>query len=266
MAGWAAGAYLLIVLVTALVIARIRAQAGVPLVWLFPFYQQKKILLFVLGTAPFLSSGAATLTIFALLTFLARGYFPSLIGYQIESLKVASEARISRRQICQIILVAALVGFVVAYYFHLTPYYRHGAQNLRDGIWGTWMARQEYTDVVSAHGTAVRPDIFRTAASVAGAIIAAGLLLLQRTFMGFPLHPVGYAVATAYGSLVWWPFFLTWLAKVLILRWGGMRVYRRAVPMFLGFALGHFFVAGAVWGLLGALWPEGAQSYPVWFG
>lgn len=266
MAAWAAAAYLCIVLVTALVCARIRAEAGVPLIWLFPFYQQKKILFFALGAAPFVSSGIGTLTMFAMLTFLARGYFPSLIGYQIESLKIAEEARMSRPRMTALLLTAAVVGLVVAYYVHLTPYYRYGAQNLRDGIWGTQMAVQEYTDVVAIQSSPPKPDMHRTMASAAGATVAGSMLFFRSHFVGFPLHPTGYAVATAYGSLAWWPFLLAWVFKWAILRFGGLRLYRRAVPFFLGFALGHFFVAGAVWGLLGALWEEGARAYPVWFG
>lgn len=266
MATWAATAYLGIVLITALVCARIRAEAGVPLIWLFPFYMQKKILLYTLGTAPFLIGGPATLTIFALLTFLSRGYYPSLIGYQIEGLKIADETRMSRARMGWLLALAVVVGFGVAFYFHLAPYYLHGAQNLRGGIWGTGMAIQEYTDVITAQSTPQHPDLYRTLASFVGAAITALLLLLRRTFVGFPLHPTGYAVATAYGALVWWPFFLTWLAKWMVLRWGGMQMYRRAIPFFLGFALGHFFIAGVVWGFLGALWEEGAQAYPVWFG
>jgi len=266
MATWAAMAYLGVVLLTALVCARIRAEAGVPLIWLFPFYMQKKVLLYTLGTAPFLLGGPSTLVIFALLTFLSRGYFPSLIGYQIESLKIADEARMSRARMGWLAALAVVVGFGVAFYFHLAPYYLHGGQNLRGGIWGSDMAIQEYTDVITAQNTPLRPDLYRTIASFAGAALTALLLLLRRSFVGFPLHPTGYAVATAYGSLVWWPFFVTWLLKWAILKWGGMRSYRRAIPFFLGFALGHFFVAGAVWGFLGALWEEGAQAYPVWFG
>src|SRR6185437_3288786 len=41
-AGWVAFAYLALVLAVALVYGRLRGEAGVPLVWLFPYYQQKK--------------------------------------------------------------------------------------------------------------------------------------------------------------------------------------------------------------------------------
>lgn len=263
---WAAVAYLGVVLVTALVCGRIRAEAGIPLIWLFPFYQQKKLLLYTLGTKPFLAGGAATLTIFALMTFLSRGYFPSLIGYQIESLKMADEARMRRSRMCATVVLAVVVGLAVAYWIHLAPYYRYGGANLRGGIWGTEMAVQEYTDVIAARDSPTNPDIYRTMASVAGAGVTALLMLLRRSFVGFPLHPIGYAVSTAYGNLVWWPFFLVWLAKWAILRLGGMRIYRRAIPFFLGFALGHFFAAGMVWGLLGALWHNAGEAYQVWFG
>jgi len=267
MAPWVTIAYLGIVLLTALVCARIRAEAGVPIIWLFPFYQQKKLLLYSLGTSPFLVGGVpATLTIFAMLTFLSRGYFPSLIGSEIESLKIADEGRMSRPRMWLLILLAALVGLGVAYYFHLSPYYYYGAQYLRDGIWGWGMAVQEYRDVIAAQSTPQPRDAFRTGASLFGAVVTFILLMFRRAFVGFPLHPLGYAVATAYGTLVWWSFFLVWLLKVILLKWGGMKLYRRVIPFFLGFALGHFFAAGMIWGILGAIWKDASRAYGVWFG
>jgi len=266
MVWWAAAVYLAIILLTALVSSRIRAEAGIPLIWLFPFYQQKKVLLYTLGASAFISPGApATLTIFALMTLLARGYLPALSGYQIESLKMADETAIPRNRMAAWIMVAALVGFALAFYIHLTTYYHYGAQNL-NGVWGEWLAVPEFDSVVAAQQTHLPPDVSRTFATLAGAALTLGMVLLRRRFVGFPLHPLGYAVATSYGSLVWWSFLVVWVLKSLILKWGGMRLYRRAIPFFLGFALGHFFAAGMVWGLVGAFWRAGANAYPVWFG
>ncbi len=39
---------------------------------------------------------------------------------------------------------------------------------------------------------------------------------------------------------LWLPVFVSWFAKVLILRYGGLRAYRRALPFFLGLVLGEF--------------------------
>ena len=44
--------------------------------------------------------------------------------------------------------------------------------------------------------------------------------------------------------------FLSWLAKWLILRHGGLKAYRQAVPFFIGLILGEF-IAGGLWSIIG---------------
>jgi hypothetical protein len=60
-------------------------------------------------------------------------------------------------------------------------------------------------------------------------------------FVGFPLHPVGFAVSGSWNmSLLWLPLAIAWLVKLLVLRYGGLRLYRQALPFFLGLMLGDF--------------------------
>ena len=73
-------------------------------------------------------------------------------------------------------------------------------------------------------------------------------------------------MATSYGDLIWGPMLVVWTTKVLILGLGGVRLYKRLAPLFVGFALGHFFAAGAVWGSLGIWGGEAFKRYAVWFG
>ena len=40
-------------------------------------------------------------------------------------------------------------------------------------------------------------------------------------------------------SALWLPYFIAWLAKVLITRYGGAGLYRRVMPFFLGAILGE---------------------------
>lgn len=266
MAGWVALAYLALVVAVALVYGRLRGEAGVPLVWLFPFYQQKNVLLYTFGSSPFLASGQATLPVWALFTFLARGYFPAFTGYQIESMELARRARIRPERVALALLLALVVGWAVGWYNHLTPYYAHGAQQLRGGIWGEWISRPEYQAAATYPLTPRLPDEPRIWATGVGAASTLLLSLLRLRFATFPLHPLGYAIACSYGALAWGPFFVVWLLKALALRYGGMAFYRRTIPFFLGLALGHFAVAGIFWGLLGAWTGEAVQGYPVFFG
>ncbi len=45
---------------------------------------------------------------------------------------------------------------------------------------------------------------------------------------------------------------ITWVLKSLALRYGGIKVYHRLVPLFIGLILGDFVTAG-LWGLYGTI-------------
>ena len=49
---------------------------------------------------------------------------------------------------------------------------------------------------------------------------------------------------------VWFSFLVSWLIKLIILKYGGIKNYRKAVPFFIGLILGEF-VVGCFWEILG---------------
>jgi hypothetical protein len=51
---------------------------------------------------------------------------------------------------------------------------------------------------------------------------------------------------------MWCPFLIAWAAKTAILRYGGVRIYRQAVPFFLGLILGDYIVP-TLWGVWGTV-------------
>jgi hypothetical protein len=53
---------------------------------------------------------------------------------------------------------------------------------------------------------------------------------------------------TWYGNRAWVSLFVGWLAKGLILRYGGARLYRSARPFFLGLVMGEVF-SGVFWAI-----------------
>lgn len=271
MAIWTAAIYFGLFLLFALVYARARAEAGAAMVWLFPFYQHKKMMLAITGSRFYERFGGwPNLTIFSLLMFLSRGYFQSMMAYQIEATKIAEEARIKQRVMSWWLIVALLVGLAGAYVIHLQAYYTHGANILEGGTtqggYRTRLATQEYEELASFMRGHKEPDRPRTIAAGTGFLITAGLIGLRSIFLRFPLHPLGFAMVTAYGGPLWGPFFIVWVVKTLILRIGGMGMYRRLIPFFLGIVIGHFFTAGLVWGWLSAIYEEMGRRYVVHFG
>ena len=78
-----------------------------------------------------------------------------------------------------------------------------------------------------------------------GFAFALFLAIMRTRFLWWPLHPIGYAVAGSYGmSFLWSCMLVSWVLKWFILRYGGIKRYRQAAPLFLGLILGEFSVVG----------------------
>jgi len=76
-----------------------------------------------------------------------------------------------------------------------------------------------------------------------------GLAFARNTWFGFPLHPIGYAFASSYAmEYIWAVVLLTWLIKTLVVRYGGLKLYRRSLPFFFGMILADCVVQ-LVWGV-----------------
>ena len=270
MALWTAAIYFFLFLLFALVYARARAEAGAAMVWLFPFYQHKRMMISIGGSEVFQRHGGwSNLTVFSLLMFLSRGYFQSMMAYQIESTRIAEVGHIRQRVMTWWLVAALILGLAGAYVIHLQAYYTHGANILEGGTtqggYRTRLAVTEYEELASFMRGHKEPDRGRTGAALAGVLVTAALIGLRTIFLRFPLHPLGYDMVTAYGGPLWGPFFIVWAVKTLVLRLGGMGMYRRLIPFFLGIVVGHFFTAGMVWGWLSIV-NEMYRRYVVHFG
>jgi hypothetical protein len=81
-------------------------------------------------------------------------------------------------------------------------------------------------------------------------------------YVGWPLHPLGYALSTSWTATVFWfPMFVAWAAKSLIVHYGGMRLYARMRPLFLGMLFGEFSSA-VIWTLIAMIWQVPAPFFP----
>jgi len=257
----------------ALVYTKIRAEAGAPMIWLFPYGEHKRMMLNAFGPKAFIHKGSLqNLSVFANLTFLSRGYFPAFMAYQLESIKLGDDVKMNRRVMPFVIMLALVVGLAGGYWMHLDAFYEYGSNileggdGIRGGTRGASLIRQEYNILKSYLVSKNSPNYLRTGAVGFGFAFTTLLAILRRSFLQFPLHPLGFAMVTAYGDPLWGAFFAAWMFKLLITRFGGIGLYRKLIPGFLGVALGHFFTAGILWGILGTMGNEIFRGYGVWFG
>ena len=266
----AAAVYLLFLLGFAITYMRVRSETGTPSTWLFPFHQARKMPFSIMGAEWWLKhTGPRTVSIWGMLYFLSRGFFFSSTAYPLEGYKAAEELRSRARDYAVAGIIAVALGLLMAWWMHLDTYYEFGGNVVESGgVAGGPRARMTFNEYQSTASSILRPsgpDRPRTWALAIGALIAGGLSLLRTRYLRFPLHPLGYAMAAAYSPQIWGGFLAVWLVKGAILRFGGVRTYKRLTPMFIGLALGHFFTMGIAWAAIGSHFGMAAERARVWF-
>jgi hypothetical protein len=159
-------------------------------------------------------------------------------------------------------LFATLLGAVVGLFGTIYLGYEFGGG--RQGLYGTpfWYSRDAYVRLdnwLSNPAQATGP-----AAPIFGAIsfaISIAMLRVRSVVLGFPLNPIAYAV-TGYwtGDHFWFPVLIAFLCKSLILRYGGLKTYRGALPFFYGLILGEFTI-GMGWQIVALILKTSVYTY-----
>ena len=64
-------------------------------------------------------------------------------------------------------------------------------------------------------------------------------MAVKLRFPAWPLHPVAFPLAFCFPIDAMLPaIIVSWLIKLLLLRYGGLRAHRKALPFFLGLLVG----------------------------
>jgi len=167
---------------------------------------------------------------------------------QLEAMKIAGEAGprpINPRQLTGALGAAALVGALAAWACCLSIYYHYGAAGAVVNPWRTSQGAVPFGGLVGWMNNPLPSDPARIGGAVVGLALVSLLSVLRTQFVWWPLHPIGYAIgSTDMMSWLWCPTLVGWLAKTVILRYGGAKMFRQALPFFLGLILGDYAIAG----------------------
>lgn len=199
--------------------------------------------------------------------FIARGIGPELLGLKnltslgfsavwmgetaanmmnavIHSLKLSSSDERPSRILPLCIFLAIIVGLGGSIWLTMDMAYTYGGINLHSWYYSgapRWPFRY-MASVANQPEPSFLPRLWFT---LSGSGVMAFLLFLRQRFIWWPLHPLGFPIASTFTIVYygWLSIFLAWLAKAYILRYGGIRLYRDLLPFFLGLVLGEFFTA-----------------------
>jgi hypothetical protein len=240
---------LAIYLIFSTTITRMRAEAG-PAWTMGPDCNAIQTLITPIGTAGFTPRSLVAMAFFN--WFSAEMRCDPMPG-QLESMKMAQSARIKQRAVMILMIAAIIAGIAAGFWFCLKVWYTYGAESAYVEPWRTSMGKTPFVQALGRIQNPVKPDYAGTGAMIFGACFTILLSYIRQKCLWFPFHPAGYVLANT-GTMYWlWcPFLIAWACKVIIIKYGGMKMYRKALPFFLGLVLGDYVIS-SLWALAGFL-------------
>ena len=160
------------------------------------------------------------------------------------SLKAADEMKVKRHQLLLALGLSMVIGLSVSYYSALTISYQHGAPYTGGS---GYLDQLESLLLNPKQGT----DWINTGFMFFGGLFTLWLMWMRQVFLWWPFHPIGYMMMSNWASFkLWFSIFLGWSMKFSIVKYGGLKAYRSARPVFLGLVLGEMVCAG-LWAIVG---------------
>jgi len=233
-AGVTAG-FLAIYFTMSMAISRIRAHLGPPNNELYGVMPSHALTQFpgVQGI------GTRGLGLLALMRPFMGEQRPNPAPFQLEGLRMAEKASMNASRLAWL-LVAVMPAIMICYFWASLHYgYQLGfgtAKVGRDLIFVAEGASQEL-DATLRNPTG--PNWGGVKAIGVGFGVSIVLMAMKLQFPAWPLHPVAFPLAFCFPIDSMLPaIIIAWAVKTLLLRYGGLRAHRRALPFFLGLLVG----------------------------
>jgi hypothetical protein len=244
-------AYVALLLVVYLAYARLYAEAPFdPFFWWF-----NDIAAVCMGPRNMLPS--ETLTIYTMNW--AGGSLPSKIFSActlntLTSLKIADATGTSPRRLTYRLLGVFVIALGIGMFITLTAVYHYGYLTTSAGkgeSFTAWALRDAgystFYDITSGAGRNVGGALYMTA----GAALFVFFGVMRLRFLWWPFHPLGYLLSNSLPQTVGtFPFFIAWVVKVLVTRYGGLRLYRATMPLAVGLIMGDV-LNSSLWKIIG---------------
>lgn len=262
--------YMVIFISTGFVLARIRAEGGIPSMW-GPAPRIAESIFEFTGTRSLTAGGNLSgLAVIRILNWVSRSFLGAMSAFHAENHRLSDQAGIDTRKMPAVQTIAFVLGCIFAYYIVLNSYYQYGALVLgggtTEGGYNVWEALRSWKLASAAVDSPSAPSPPHMIAAISAMVAVVGMVVARWRWLRSPFHPLGYVSCVWYGLCLWGPFMAVWAIKLLVHRMGGARLYRQLMPFFLGLAFGDLLAGGIAWILIGVFGPEITNGYMVQFG
>ena len=206
--------------------------------------------LYLLGTAEVPRTGLTVLAFTYVLVARSAGLFMPALAH---TARLADVAKERRKGIGGAVMLALAVGIAASTGYTLYLGYTYGAFNFNEWVFAAGSQRPFYI-VMNTMTAPFSTDWRRLLFFGLGAGLMALLTFLRYRFPWWPVHPIGLAFSPTFVMhRIGWTLFMAWGVKTMIMKIGGVMLYRRFRPfvvgLLVGWALGVTLLFGvdAIW-------------------
>ena len=275
---------LVLLLIMFTVMSRVCAETG--LFFMQPSWQAVGVMLGLLGSAAI----GPRMLIVGVLMCLVISIDPRecMMPFVVNALRIAENANVKRGRLAAVMGGTLALGLIAGLACVLWLQYDRGV-----GLSDSWATRnvpkmgfdllnaeiQELAGdgrletAVTASGweriRAIQPDKGFMTFLGCGFLLFTSCALLRLRFSKWPLHPVLFLVWFTYPlSQFAWSFFIGWIVKSLVVKFGGGSTYQRVKPLMIGVIAGDlagglvFIIVGIVYYLLTGFPPRTFSIFP----
>jgi len=166
--------------------------------------------------------------------------------YLMNSFKMGHAINLRGGHLAAAVGMSMLFAVGLSYYTAMSIIYHYGGVTLEKGTMEgapTWT----FNKLNSFTDSPLKPNSLGIGSTFFGIGFMLFMLHMNRNFLWWRLNPLGYLMGST-GTLnhIWFSVLVGWIASSFVLKYGGLRIYRRLRPMFVGLILGEFSAA-AVW-------------------
>lgn len=165
-----------------------------------------------------------------------------------DSMRLSEAVGIERKQLMTALAIGTVLSVFASLWVALDVYYKNGAATALTDWWRMYQGREGFNTVrATLDGTAPKAGASQILAMLWGALMVLTFYIANLKVMWWPFHPVGFVLAQIrMFDWLWTPMLIAAVSKSIMLRSGGLKMYKRAMPFFVGLVVGDYVISGVL--------------------
>ena len=239
MSVWLAIVFFVLYFMVDIAVTRMRVEMGVPI---HDIHNGGPDLLLppTLGTRRL---GVSNLTIMSMYWWFNRTHYSDPMPHQLEEFKLAEQTKTNNKKMLFVIIFSVILSIFATFWSYVDPSHRVGMEEANMN----WVGQESMDRLQNWLMNPIEPSSSTAISFGIGMVFTLFLASMRMRFLWWPFHPAGYAVSNSWGmSVAWFPLFIAWVIKSMVMRFGGLKLLRQLTPLFMGLMLSEFVIGSSL--------------------